>query len=84
LDAIVTVAICWFNANEMVQALRIKGDWKGPIYVLTDTPDQEDSNLVNIVDVRNNHPSFLNPQELKLYKGGLEEYNRELAVEQMA
>lgn len=78
LDAIVTVAMCGFKANEMVQALRIKGEWKGYIYVLTDTPDQEDSNLATIIDVRNNHPTFLNPQEFNLYKGGLEEYNREL------
>jgi hypothetical protein len=78
LDAIVTVAMCGFNANEMVQTLRTKGEWKGYIYVLTDTPDQENSDLVTIIDVRNNHPTFLNSQEFNLYKGGLEEYNREL------
>jgi hypothetical protein len=75
LDAIVTVAMCGFNANEMVQALRTKGEWKGPIYVITDDPSQEDINLCTPVDVKGNHPTFLNQSEFEDYKRGIQRLN---------
>jgi hypothetical protein len=78
LDAIVTVAMCGFNANEMVQALRTKGEWKGPIYVITDDPSQEDTNLCTPVDVRGNHPTFLNQSEFEDYKRGIQEFNPDI------
>jgi hypothetical protein len=75
LDAIVTVAMCGFNANEMVQALRTKGEWQGPIYVITDDPSQEDANLCTPVDVRGNHPTFLTQPEFEDYKLGIQASN---------
>jgi hypothetical protein len=75
LDAIVTVAMCGFNAHEMVQALRTKGEWKGPIYVITDDPSQEDANLCTPVDVRGNHPTFLTQPEFEVYKRGIQAVN---------
>jgi hypothetical protein len=58
LDAIVTIAMCGFPATEFVQALRGDGQWQGPIYVITDTPEQEDSTLSTQIDVRHHHPTF--------------------------
>jgi hypothetical protein len=87
LDAIVTVAMCGFHAKEMVEALRTTGNWKGPIYVITDTPDyyyknNSDSNEEQStpMDVRGNHPTFLATQEeFDLYKVGVQErFNPEL------
>jgi hypothetical protein len=79
LDAIVTVAMCGFYANEMVKALRTKGEWKGPIYVITDEPSQEDANLCTPVDVRGNHPTFFSTQEeFESYKQGIQEFNPEI------
>jgi hypothetical protein len=75
LDAIVTVAMCGFYANEMVKALRTKGEWKGPIYVITDEPSQEDANLCTPVDVRGHHPTFLTQPEFESYKQGVQEFN---------
>lgn len=78
LDAIVTVAMCGFGANEMVKALRSKGEWKGPIYVITDDPSQEDANLCTPVNVRGNHPTFLTQEEFESYKQGIREFNPEI------
>jgi hypothetical protein len=78
LDAIVTVAMCGFNANEMVKALRAKGEWKGPIYVITDDPSQEDATLCTPVDVRGNHPTFLTQPEFESYKLGIQEFNPDI------
>jgi hypothetical protein len=78
LDAIVTVAMCGFYANEMVRALRTKGEWKGPIYVITDEPSQEDATLCTPVDVRGNHPTFLTQQEFESYKQGIQEFNPDI------
>jgi hypothetical protein len=75
LDAIVTVAMCGFNANEMVKALRTKGEWKGPIYVITDDPSQEDAKLCTPVDVRRNHPNFLTQPEFEDYERGIQARN---------
>jgi hypothetical protein len=75
LDAIVTVAMCGFHANEMVKALRTKGEWKGPIYVITDEPSQEDASLCTPVDVRGHHPTFLTQPEFESYKQGVQEFN---------
>ena len=75
LDAFVTVAMCGFNANEMVRALRTKGEWKGPIYVITDDPSQEDANLCTPVSVRGNHPTFLTQPEFEDYKRGIHALN---------
>jgi len=78
LDAIVTVAMCGFTANEMVKALRAKGEWKGPIYVITDDPSQEDATLCTPVDVRGNHPTFLTQPEFDSYKLGIQEFNPDI------
>jgi hypothetical protein len=74
LDAIVTIAMCGFPATEFVQALRNAGQWRGPIYVLTDDPAQEDSSLATILDVRHHHPSFATEQEFQDYKSGILQY----------
>lgn len=50
LDAIVTVAMCGFHAMEMVQSLRTMGQWKGPIYVITDTPITMEQDLHHLVE----------------------------------
>jgi hypothetical protein len=78
LDAIVTVAMCGFNANEMVESVRKAGEWKGPIYVITDTPDAENKELCTPVDVRGHHPDFLNQEEFEAYKKGIERLNPSL------
>ena len=78
LDAIVTVAMCGFNANEMVESVRKAGDWKGPIYVITDTPDAENKELCTPVDVRGHHPDFLNQEDFEAYKKGIKRLNPSL------
>jgi hypothetical protein len=78
LDAIVTVAMCGFNANEMVESVRKAGEWKGPIYVITDTPDAENKELCTPVDVRGHHPDFLNQEEFEAYKQGIKSQNPSL------
>lgn len=76
LDAIVTVAMCGYDAKEMVQSLRSAGEWTGPIYVLTDAPHAEDPLQCTPIDVRGNHPTFLtNPNEFEDYKTALGRWN---------
>jgi hypothetical protein len=76
LDAIVTVAMCGYDAREMVQSLRSAGEWTGPIYVLTDAPHAEDPVQCTPIDVRGNHPTFLNnPNEFQDYKTALDRWN---------
>ena len=91
LDAIVTVAMCGFHAQEMVDALRTAGQWKGPIYVLTDSPEFYDSSSqqqqsrsssssssFTPVNVRGNHPTFLTHPEFDQYKIGVQRFNPEI------
>jgi hypothetical protein len=78
LDAIVTVAMCGFRAVEMVKALRTFGEWKGPIYVVTDTPENESSDLCTPIDVRGNHPRFLTHDEFEAYKRGIHQFKVEI------
>jgi hypothetical protein len=78
VDAIVTVAMCGFHATEMVQALRKEGQWTGPIYVITDKPEAEDPSLCTPIDVKNNHPTFLNEADYYAYRQGARRFNPEI------
>ena len=81
LDAIVTVAMCGFHANEMVEALRNEGQWTNPIYVITDTPEAENSDLCTPINVKGNHPTskyFNNEEEYKQYQIGSKQFNPEI------
>jgi hypothetical protein len=89
LDAIVTVAMCGFDATEMVRALRTMGGWKGPIYVITDTTtptfhnrhrqndnhnENDGSILYTEINVRGNHPIFDTQQEWEQYVQGIHRF----------
>ena len=78
LDAIVTVAMCGFHANDMVKALRNEGKWTNPIYVITDTPEAEDDTLCTPINVKGNHPTFLNQEEYEAYQRGARQFNPEI------
>jgi hypothetical protein len=76
LDAIVTVAMCGYDARDMVRSLRSAGEWTGPIYVLTDSPDGEDPSQCTPVDVRGDHPTFPGrPDEYDDYRRALGRWN---------
>lgn len=87
LDAIVTVAMCGFDATEMVRALRTMGGWKGPIYVITDTTqavhhyhqnkncnENDDSILYTEINVRGHHPIFGTQQGWEQYVQGIHRF----------
>jgi hypothetical protein len=66
LDAIVTVAMCGYDARDMVLSLRTVGGWRGPIYVLTDAHPalalDGYASQCTPIDVRGNHPTFSSPK----------------------
>jgi hypothetical protein len=70
--------MCGFNANEMVESVRKAGEWKGPVYVITDNPDAENKELCTPVDVRGHHPDFLSQEEFEDYKKGITSFNPSL------
>lgn len=79
LDAIVTVAMCGFDAKEMVTALRTAGQWTGPIYVITDSPKKADySNDCTTINVQGIHPAFEDKNEYESYVHGITQYNPEI------
>eukprot|EP00538_Stauroneis_constricta_P004797 CAMPEP_0119562510 /NCGR_PEP_ID=MMETSP1352-20130426/20679_1 /TAXON_ID=265584 /ORGANISM="Stauroneis constricta, Strain CCMP1120" /LENGTH=445 /DNA_ID=CAMNT_0007610933 /DNA_START=89 /DNA_END=1426 /DNA_ORIENTATION=+ len=78
LDAIVTVAMCGYTAQQMVQALRGPGRWTRPIYVITNTPEKEDPNLCTPINVKGNYPHFASQQALDDFKDGANQFNPEI------
>jgi len=78
LDAIVTVAMCGFRADDMVRALRTNGQWKGPIYVITDTPPEKDPKDYTVLNVKGHHPKFVSQGEFDEYVKGIHTFKSEI------